>query len=520
MRTYLLLSLLLTTGLSSVSFAAAPPADLAQSLPLAGDLQPVHLAQSHGDHEHHQMANPVSPEPDGQESTPPEQGQPADSGHDVHTTPAQTETAPHPHPSAVDPASQAHQGRAMEIVELDQNPVTPQQLLMLNMARDGSGTSWQPVDNPMQMLMGQKGPWTGMLHWSAFADYDNQGGPRGDEGFYSQNWIMASGARPVGAKGVFQARAMMSLEPLTVGERGYPLLFQVGETYQGEPLVDRQHPHDMFMELSAQYYHQLNKNTWLRLYAAPVGEPALGPTAFPHRYAGLLNPESIMGHHSQDSTHIAFGVATAGIIYKNKWQVEGSVFNGREPDENRYDFDYEDWKTAYSGRITYMPNKNWAIQTSYGYLQDPEALEPGNVNRLTSSISHTKTFKRGWWASVLSFGHNFKDGPDEYSIFLDSTLNFWEKNYIFGRVENFQRHGLLAHGHGTGHSHASEEQEKDIITAISLGIARDLFRVKDIPVTLGTMLTMYGKPGRLDEAYGNFPLSFHVFLHTNAPNMR
>lgn len=414
------------------------------------------------------------------------------------------------------PSSQ-HQEHVMEPVTLDQETLTPQALIQLNMRRDGSGTSWQPMDNPMQMLMGQSGPWTTMLHWNAFLDYTNQGGPRGDAGLYSQNWVMASAARPIGDKGVFQTRAMFSLDPLTVGEKGYPSLFQTGETYQGEPLIDRQHPHDLFMELSAQYYHQLPENTWLRLYLAPIGEPALGPVAFPHRYSALLNPESVLSHHMQDSTHIAFGVLTASILHK-KWQIEGSVFNGQEPDENRYDFDF-DGSLAYSGRVSYMPSQNWVFQTSYGYLNDPEALEPGDIQRLTSSVQHIKTWLDGWWATTLAFGHNFTQiGPDENGITLESLLNFKKNNYLYGRIENVIKHGLLAHSDNE-HAKAHNNEEKFTITAFTLGIARDLFRLRNIPITLGAQLTAYAKSSSLDNDYSNFPLSFHVYLHTNAPSM-
>lgn len=421
----------------------------------------------------------------------------------------------HPgHPEPAPPDFTHPPEHTMEPIQLDQDSLTPRQLILLNMRRDGSGTGWQPIDNPMQMLMGQAGPWTTMLHWSAFVDYDNQGGPRGDQGIYSQNWIMASAARPVGQRGVFQARTMMSLDPLTVGKKGYPSLFQTGETYQGEPLIDRQHPHDLFMELAAQYYHRLWDNTWFRLYAAPVGEPALGPVAFPHRYSALLNPESVLSHHMQDSTHIAFGVLTAGLIHRN-WQVEGSIFNGKEPDENRYDFDF-DGNIAYSGRISYIPGPNWVFQTSYGYLNDPEALEPGDVQRITSSIQHIKTWLNGWWATTLAFGRNFtQTGPDENGVLLESLVNLKQRNYLYGRIENVVKHGLLTHDDGGDHHH----DQTFTITAFTLGVARDLLRIKGIPVTLGAQLTAYAKPDSLNAAYGDFPLSFHIYLHTNAPRM-
>lgn len=386
---------------------------------------------------------------------------------------------------------------------------SPQDLIMVNMMRDGSGTGWQPSDNPMMMKMGEWGSWQAMFHGSVFADYTDQGGRRGGEKFVSENWLMGSLARPVGRRGVIQLRGMLSAEPLTVGKAGYPLLFQTGEALHGEPLIDRQHPHDLFMELSAQALYQVTPKTWLRLYVAPVGEAALGPTAFPHRYSDFLIPEAPLTHHILDSTHVCFGVATVGLL-RPKWQLEGSIFNSREPDENRYDFDYNAWHTGASGRLTYTPTPQWAFQVSSGFLKKPEALENTNVERTTASASYSKTWKTGWWSSTLALGHNFEPGPDDNAVLLESTLNFKDKNYVFGRIENLQRHGLLR-----------EDEGRDFnLTAFSLGAARDLAQFKGIPLTLGAMITLYAKPTALSDAYGSFPVSFHVFLHTNAPRMR
>ena len=389
-------------------------------------------------------------------------------------------------------------------------PPTAQRLMTLNMQREGSGTAWQPADNPMAMHMGHAGAWMTMVHASAFADYDYQGGHRGGHKVVSENWIMGSATTPINAHGALQLRAMFSAEPFSAGKNGYPLLLQTGEALNGKPLVDRQHPHDLFMELSAQATQCVSAKTCLSLYVAPVGEPALGPVAFPHRYSDALIPEAPLSHHILDSTHVAFGVATLGVIYDNKWQLEGSVFNGREPDENRYDFDYNPWHTSASGRLSYMPNRHWALQISSGYLDRPEALETTSIERTTASVSYDKTWPTGWWASTLAAGHNFEHGPDDNGVLLESTVNFKNKNYIFGRIENIQRHGLV-----------SENPERGFnVTAFSLGAARDLFQVYGWPVQLGAMLTLYALPGDLASHYGRSPLSFHVFLHTSAPRMR
>jgi hypothetical protein len=389
---------------------------------------------------------------------------------------------------------------------LDLSADTPEDLMMLNMRRQGSGTGWQPLDNPMLMRMDSLGPWMTMLHWNAFVDYDRQGGTKGRRKLLSQNWVMGSAARTLGNKGMLQLRAMMSAEPLTMGKTGYPLNFQAGEALNGQPLINSQHPHDLFMELSAQYWQHIAPKTWLSLYAAPVGEPALGPVAVPHRYAAFLNPEASLSHHNQDSTHVAFGVLTAGLV-SNKWQLETSLFNGQESDANRFNFDFAPLK-SYSARLSYMPTQNWAFQVSRAHLNHPEELEPGNINRSTASVTHIKTWQDGWSATSFVFGHN-SETIDSYGMTLESTLQFKNRNYVYGRVENIKRHGLLTDNETASHS----------VSALSIGAARDLFQVRGVPLTLGAQMSVFEKSRELDVAYGTFPVTFHVYLHTNAPRM-
>jgi hypothetical protein len=204
-------------------------------------------------------------------------------------------------------------------------------------SRNASGTAWQPDSTPMHGLHFMKGTWTMMAHWNFFGGYDHQGSDRGDSQWLSTNWGMLMEKRSVGA-GELVLRQMLTLEPFTVGAAGYPLLLQTGESFNGAPIHDRQHPHDLFMEIAALYTRPISESVALQLYAAPVGEPALGPVAFPHRYSAFSDPLAPLGHHWQDSTHISFGVLTAGL-FTRKLKVEGSWFNGREPDEHRYDFD-------------------------------------------------------------------------------------------------------------------------------------------------------------------------------------
>src|SRR4029079_13369360 len=148
------------------------------------------------------------------------------------------------------------------------------------MTRESSGTAWQPDSAPHQGYHFNAGPWQLMLHGMASLVYDDQGGPRGDEEVFSSNMLMLMGSRPAGP-GRLGVRASLSAEPWTIGKGGYPLLLQTGETADGvTPLVDRQHPHDLFMELAATYSLPLSAGSSVFLYAGLPGEPALGPPAF------------------------------------------------------------------------------------------------------------------------------------------------------------------------------------------------------------------------------------------------
>src|SRR5262245_49549549 len=236
----------------------------------------------------------------------------------------------------------------------------------LPMSRNGSGTGWNPDASPMYMWMksGNKTDW--MCHGNIFLRYTNQdifkSGSRGDGEFSAPNWFMAMMNRKVGTRGLLNATAMISLDPITEGGNGYPLLFQSGETYKGQRLIDRQHPHDLFSSLSIGYTQMLNKNIDVFAYVGYPGEQAMGAPAFMHRVSSMNDPDAPLGHHWQDATHITFGVGTLGFRYKN-FKGEGSVFTGREPDEDRYGFDKAKFD-SYSYRLSFNPTENWALQFS------------------------------------------------------------------------------------------------------------------------------------------------------------
>jgi hypothetical protein len=386
-------------------------------------------------------------------------------------------------------------------------------------SRAGSGTSWQPASTPMHMLHWKSGDWTIMLHGDAKVGVNSQGGPRGVTKFESQNWLMAMASRRVG-RGTLDLRSMFSFEPFTLSPGGSPELFQTGETYKGQPLIDKQHPHDLFMTLSASYTVPIGeRGSWFAYVGFP-GEPALGPIAFMHRMSASENPAAPLAHHLEDSTHISYGVFTTGFTYR--WfKVEGSVFNGREPDENRYNFEFNPWNSR-SARVSFAPNKNWAMQLSYGFLKHPEASEPGDVRRATASVSYNKPLKRGNWATTLIWGRNHISSPGHVANLngytAESTVNFMRKNYLYTRLELVDKNELLRAEDrqllGIADHHPSFR-----IGAYTFGAARDVWNTDKFTVALGGDVTFYSKPAVLDTIYGNNPTSYHFFVRFRLSGM-
>jgi len=391
---------------------------------------------------------------------------------------------------------------------------------VMSMGAMGSGTSWQPPSGPMYMHHKMAGDWLLMFHYNLIAGVNRQGGPRGVMKAESANWFMPMAFHKMG-KGTVQLRGMFSAEPFTFPPGGSPLLFQTGETYKGQPLIDRQHPHDLFMELSAQYTLPLGeRGTWFTYFGYP-GEPALGPVAFMHRMSASENPSATLSHHLQDSTHISFGVLTTGFTYR--WfKVEGSIFNGREPDENRYNFDAHKWNSR-SARVWFMPNRNWALQVSHGFLRSPENQEPDiDVRRTTASLQYNRPFHRGNWASAFVWGRNHVSGHDEIinlnSYTAESTVQFLDKNYLYTRLELVDKDDLLRPSDrellGITQDHPSFR-----IGGYTFGGARDIWNTDKLSFAIGSDLTFYSKPAILDRLYGNNPVSWKLFFRIRPGKM-
>ena len=390
--------------------------------------------------------------------------------------------------------------------------------LGVSMERMGSGTTWIPDVVKLPSYHSMAGSWDLMLHGFVFGQYNKQAGPRGDEQFGSLNWGMFMASRELGG-GRFQVRTMLSLDPATVTERGYPLLLQSGESFNGQPLVDRQHPHDFWMELGAMYERAITKNVGFMLYGAPSGEPALGPVAFMHRPSAMDNPFAPLSHHWQDATHVSFGVATAGL-FTNRWRLEGSIFNGREPDQGRWNFDPIKFD-SYSGRLTFNPDSSWSFTGGYGWMKSPEILEPGeSAHRITGSALHGATLGQdGQVSSAFVWGANAAHGHWSHSFLVESEAVLDPSNTLLMRAEYVQKNAeeLVLDA-------APYNLDPDLginVGTISAGYIRELVRFGGTTIGLGGMGTVNFVPSTIESIYGSrTPVGGVVFLRLRPQFMR
>lgn len=363
---------------------------------------------------------------------------------------------------------------------------------------EASGTSVNPASSPMEMANFSAGGWNFMAHGIFFLADTQQSGPRGGDKFFSANWFMGEASHSL-AGGTFHLRSMLSLDPATITNGRYPELFQTGETWHGVPLTDGQHPHNLFMELAVEYTHRLGSKTTFTLYAAPVGDPALGPVAFPHRVSAAELPQATLAHHLQDSTHISYEVITAGIRSK-LLGIEASGFHGGEPGENRWNIGHGA-VDSYSARFTVTPNANWTGQFSAGHLSHPEALERGDQVRTTASVTYNRPFARGNWASSLIWGrvHKTADGANLNGYSVETVVRFLRTNYVTGRIELVDKDELYVPGTFR-------------IGAYTAGYTRDLPLLRHFATGLGANVTTYSIPDALHPYYGRRPAGFLIFL--------
>jgi hypothetical protein len=451
---------------------------------------------SHSGHEHHEHAGPPAKEPAQPKAgskrravkKKPAGHRHADSGANASPTHAGHE----PHPSA----SGDHGGMTGLL-----GPYP--------MSREASGTSWQPDVTPLEGVHAAIGDWTLMWHALINGVYDNQGGPRGDQKPFVSGMIMGMAERQIGDS-TFGLKAMASPDPF-MGPRGYPLLFAAGETADGRTLlVDRQHPHDLFMELAGTYSYSFSNRNSVFLYAGLPGEPALGPPAFMHRLSGMDNPEAPISHHWLDSTHITFGVVTAGLVL-DTWKIEGSAFRGREPDQHRFDIE-EPRLDSGSVRVSWNPTRELSAQVSWGHIHSPEQLEPeADENRVTASAIYTQPFgENNIWSTTAAWGRKMMQPGGTFDAFLLESALILQKTYtLFMRAERIDAHDLLHDlpGIDPGLAHDSFPVFK-----LSVGAIYDIPLADHLKFGLGGLVSKYGVPSGLTPFYGSDPTSYMLFV--------
>jgi len=385
--------------------------------------------------------------------------------------------------------------------------------------RDGSGTSWLPDSSPVHAIFSRRGPWDVKVHGNLFLVYTNQdvadAGTRGAERVYSNDWFMGSASRYLGEKSKVVFRGMLSLSPFTVEGRGYPLLFQTGETWNERRLVDRQHPHDLIGELSVALSHSVSDEDTFFLYLGYPGEPALGPPSYLHRPSAQSNPVTPLGHHWQDSTHITFGVATLGWR-SNNYKMEVSAFTGREPNEHRLDLDKPKFD-SFSIRHSVNPMRDLAIQGSIGFIKSPESAEPkANETRANLSVIYNiKIAEKKYWATTVSYGGNahLTRIPRPHTEFaraflLESELEMPAYS-LFTRleyVEKFARQLTVP---------TTDPSRLFVTRSYSLGGTKPILTRRNFNLAAGLQGTVYKVDQDLEPLYGSWPYSLNVFLKYN-----
>lgn len=373
------------------------------------------------------------------------------------------------------------------------------------MGRDASGTAWQPDVSPHAGVHVTRGDWMLMGHVLLNGVYDWQEGPRGDEKAFVSGMVMGMARRDLSNGDALQFRAMLSPDPF-MGKRGYPLLLAAGETADGEhPLVDRQHPHDLFMELSASYSHRLTDKDSVFLYAGLPGEPAFGPPAFMHRLSIMDSPEAPISHHWLDSTHIVFGVVTGGFIH-DSWKVEVSGFKGREPDEQRYDIESPKLDST-AVRVSWNPTQNWSLQASWADAKSVEQLEPDeDTTKWSASAIYTVPLgDKGWWSTTAAWGRRSASHGEQLDAWvLESAVKPNDAWTVFARAERTETNELESdHGHH-GPTYT--------VGKASIGAVRDFRVAENVKFGFGGLVARNWVPSGLEASYDGDPLGAMAFV--------
>lgn len=420
----------------------------------------------------------------------------------------------HAQPTTTAPSADPHAGHDMPMPMSDATPVDHASMghAMTSpygpwpMSRDASGTGWQPDAGEHGGIHTVGGDWMVMTHAMLNLVYDTQSGPRGGDKTFVAGMLMTSARRDFDDGSTLNLRAMLSPDPL-MGKSGYPLLLAAGETADGvNPLVDRQHPHDLFMELSASYSKRLSDKDSVYGYIGLPGEPAFGPPAFMHRMSAMDSPGAPITHHWLDSTHIVFGVTTLGWAH-DRFKIETSAFKGREPDEERWGIDaprLDSW----SVRTAWNPTDEWSLQASYADVSAPEQLEPDEdeTKRSASAIHTRRLGDDGWWSSTLAWGRKTNDhGESKDGWLLESAVHPNDRWTVFARAERIETDELVP-GVGGGHGPLYT------VGKASVGVVRDWRIAEHVRFGLGGLYAMNRVPTALEPIYGGDPDGAMIFM--------
>lgn len=390
-------------------------------------------------------------------------------------------------------------------------PLPPPAKLLI---QEASGTSTNPASAPMAMRMVVSGNWNLNFMGYAFVTDTQQSHPRGGDKLYSTNVSMGSAEHGDG-RGAFLFYLMLSLEPATITDREYPLLFQTGETAFGKPIEDGQHPHNFVMGAGVHYARPVGDNATFEAYFAPVGDPALGPVAYPHRASAAEIPQAPIGHHWEDSTHISYEVATVALKYEIA-RLEVSGFHGGEPNENRWNIGagaMDSWST----RLSIFPTPNWVAQVSVGRLTHPEALEPGDIVRATASMEYSRPMAHADWSTSFVFGRNHdtaNGGTNTKAFLLESVVPVHKNNFFTGRWESVAKDDLFA-----AQPAIEQQLESTVgtttfrIGAYTLGYTRYFPLWAPLATGFGANFSTYTLPAAIVPFYGARPFGVNFYLH-------
>jgi len=464
------------------------------------------------EHEGHEHAAPGPPKPETSPEKPKKpmphvhHERPAATTHAHDNKPSATTHAHHKKPTSMDHGGRhgAHRGHEEMQMKGFLGPYP--------MSREGSGTSWLPDSTPHEGVHQTFGDWMLMEHALVNGVYDHQGGPRGGDKAFVAGMIMGMAQQTVG-DGTLGFRAMLSPDPF-MGPNGYPLLLATGETADGRtPLIDRQHPHDLFMELAGSYSYRLSPNSSVFVYAGLPGEPALGPTAFMHRTSGMDIPEAPITHHWLDSTHITFGVVTIGAVW-DTWKLEASAFRGREPDQHRFDIE-EPRLDSVSARVTWNPIRELSMQVSWGRLHSPEQLSPQvDEDRVTASATYTRMLgDNTLWSSTFAWGRKINHPGNTLDGFLlESELIIKQTYTLFMRAERVAEDELLQNMLAPSVIGPLAPMPVFTVSKLSVGGIYDFPVADHLKFGVGALVSKYGLPSALKPFYGGDPTSYMVFF--------